>query len=240
MLGVSADGALEEFDLSLKKSAQDAKLTTSQILVLAAQFPQFAAGLNTLIGVVTGKSLDDLQRDVDTAKDKLRDAYQDEAGLLQDVVEKSKAAAKSIRAFLASLDTGSLSPLSPYDKLQSAAGEFARVSQLAMGGDQDALGKLQDVSQTYLEDARDYYASSTEYFRIFSDVKAVLDQTATKTDQQVSAAQMQLDALNTQISALIDIKLGGDLHRGCGAGGCGSDCQSCCHSGCASCWQDRQ
>lgn len=210
LLGIDvADKANQILSASLKKIASDASLTATQILVLAAQFPALAGSLNSLIGVTGGANLDQLNQNVETAESNLRDALQAQQQAYKATGDAARSAAKNIRDFIASLDTNkSLSPLSPYDQLQSAAAQFAQVSQGALAGNADDVAKLTDVSQSYLDAAKSYYASSEQYFAVFNQVKSILDQTANTQDSVASTADMQLAALNTQVGSLISIDNG--------------------------------
>jgi hypothetical protein len=80
----------------------------------------------------------------------------------------------NIKDFLDSLKISDLSPLTPEEKLNEAQDQYLTLLQKARNGDLDAMAKLPDAAQTYLEMARDFYASSQIYTDIFNSVTTAL------------------------------------------------------------------
>lgn len=199
LLGVSADGALTELNLTLKKIATEGDLTTEQMAQFAAMFPEIAAAINTV-------DIAALEANVDRARSALSAAYQKERAALEAVVNTWKQLSAQLRDFRNGLRLNdAVSPLSPLDKFSEAQRQFNEVSAKALAGDQQAMGDLTNVSQEYLDAARGYYASSEQYFSIFESVEAILDQALGKADTQVSAAEQQIALLDRQVAGLIDI-----------------------------------
>ena len=133
---------------------------------------------------------------VDSARDDLVTAYGREASAISATKSKFEDFAKSLKAFREGLDVGSAAGLSPEALYAASKTAFQDVSAKAAGGDQAALGDLQNVSQAYLDASRDYYASSKGYFDDLAAVKAATEAAVGYSQGQVDAAQAQLDTLN--------------------------------------------
>lgn len=209
-LGLSADLANRELALSLRNIVREAKLTDDQIRQLAEAMPELSASLMGLIGagegVDTAQALADAQAKVEEAKAALRSAYEKERSEIESTISRLKSFTEGIKGFKDSLRLDKqLSPLSPYERLMEAQRQFNEVSAKALGGDEGAQGRLEEVSRAYLEEARAYYASSEAYFQIFEQVEATLDQALAKAEGQLSNAEKQLSALERSVKGLIDI-----------------------------------
>lgn len=208
-LGLDASLATQELNLRLAQIASQADLTDDHLRMLAGAFPQLSDGLLALIGGAGGNTslaLDNAKSALDQAKADLRSAYEDEMRLLEQVVSRHEALIKSLQRFRDDLRLDSnLSPLDPYQRLQEAQKQFQETAALALTGDEDALGRLEDVSRAYLTEAKAYYATSETYFRIFGEVEGILDQALAVAGNQLSEAEQQLAALKDLVSPLIDI-----------------------------------
>lgn len=209
-VGLSADLANRELALSLRNIVKEAKLTDDQIRQLAAAMPELSGSLMGLLGMAeggdTGQALADAQAKVEEAKSALRSAYEKERSELEATISRLKSFTEGIKSFRDSLRLDKqLSPLSPYERLMEAQRQFNDVSAKALGGDETAQGRLEEVSRAYLEEARSYYASSEAYFQIFEQVESILDQALAKAEGQLSNAEKQLSALEKQVGKLIDI-----------------------------------
>src|SRR5690606_20190271 len=132
-------------------------------------------------------------------------SYQKEASLLDQVIDRWKQLSSQLRDFRNGLRLSSASPLNVHDRMAEARAQFEAVSAAALSGDQDAIGKLQGVSQAYLDEARAYHANSVGYFSIFENVESILDQALAKAEAQVSEAEMQRSLLDQQVKGLINI-----------------------------------
>jgi hypothetical protein len=129
-------------------------------------------------------------------------ALQDTVDGLKETVSKFKDFGKNLREFRDSLLLGELSPLTPAQKYAQAAQKFHDTYNAAMGGDEDALSNLQNVSQDFLNASRDYNASNQQYTTDFSEVQTALTLSASKSDSLVTIAQSQLTIAQAQLTAL--------------------------------------
>jgi hypothetical protein len=84
------------------------------------------------------------------------------------------AALQRIRDYLDSLKLGSLSVLSPQQKLTEASKQFADELALAQGGDATALNHITQSADAYLQLARQYFASGGQYTDIYTAVTQAL------------------------------------------------------------------
>src|SRR5437868_9667331 len=75
-------------------------------------------------------------------------------------VNNTIAALQKIADYLKSLQIGTLSPLTPLQKLSTASSAFEADFAKATGGDATALGNITSDADAYLKLARDAYASS--------------------------------------------------------------------------------
>lgn len=205
-LGLDGSLAMQELSLSLREIVTDAKLTEAQIDMLSKAFPHLAEMLGSLMPGMSGSSLADAQSAVDRAKADLRAAYDKEARALEQTISRHERFITSIQKFKDDLLLDqSLSPLNPFDRFQEAQKQFNETAALAITGDEEAMGRLEEVSRAYLDEAKSYYATSETYFRIFEDVRSVLDQALDSSKLQLSDAKLQLQTLKDQVSKLIDI-----------------------------------
>jgi hypothetical protein len=89
-------------------------------------------------------------------------------------VDGTIAALQRIRDYLDSLKLGSLSVLSPQQKLTEASKQFADELALAQGGDATALNHITQSADAYLQLARQYFASGGQYTDIYTAVTQAL------------------------------------------------------------------
>lgn len=125
-----------------------------------------------------------LVKDSDLAGDSFNDLIQmfpDFAGVVTQSTtaidaanEKFAAFTKTINDYLASLQVGANSILSPQDQLASAQDQFNRQLGLAAGGDEAAQGSITQYASTLLDQAKSYYASSSGYADVYKAVTAAL------------------------------------------------------------------
>ena len=102
---------------------------------------------------------------VDTLHTLIMDNYAAE----QDKLVKIKEAAKQIGDYIDKFKVGSLSTLSPENKLAEAKAQYATQLSMAKAGDPTALGQVTGAFDTYAQAAKDYYASTEPYQRIIAD-----------------------------------------------------------------------
>lgn len=103
--------------------------------------------------------------------------------------------AKTLKDYVDSLKVGSLSALTPSQKMSEAASQYQQLLVKAQGGDVEAQGKIQEAANTYLELAKEFDPST--YGAIFNTVTTQLTALA---DSILSTQQPILD----QNQAVID------------------------------------
>jgi tape measure domain-containing protein len=188
---------VESIDVS---SAAGQKLQ-GQVLSLADAF-YTATDLAT-------KAIDNLQSNITTAEDNLRKAYQTESAALQQSIDDFGGVAKSLKEYLDDLMLSDVSTKTPLQKYQEARKQFDAVNALITTGTdaqkQEGLGKLQDVTQTFLESSRAYNASSMGYVRDFATATAALNNGFAISTSKADIAQLQLNALTDQVGKLITL-----------------------------------
>jgi uncharacterized protein (TIGR02594 family) len=210
--GLGSQIAVEELHASLRQISGDLDLTDDQFRRLSEVFPEIGGAVLQLIGLGASdpsSALAKAKADVEDAKSDLQSAYDDEKSRLEQLISKHQAYTKSLQTFIDSLKLDqNLSPLDPFQRLQEAQRQFQDTAGLALTGDEDALGRLEDVSRAYLDEAKAYYASSESYFSIFGDVQKILDQALDVSGDQLSEAEKQLEALTDLVNPLLDINDG--------------------------------
>lgn len=139
------------------------------------------------------------------ASDNLRQAYETQKSALEETRDKFLDFAKSIRDFRDSLETGELSNATLRQRYAITGDRFSSTAALARLGNEDALGKLEQVSQEFLDASRARSATALEYALDLATVKDATSAAADTADRQADIAQKQLDALNLQVGALISI-----------------------------------
>ncbi|MCY1707731.1 tape measure protein [Pannonibacter sp. SL95] len=205
-LGFEATGALRALELSLGQISATSGLTEAQLEALAEVFPAVSDTLRGLIGAGGSNQVADARSAADQARAALRAAYEAERSELEQTIATLGGFAEQIKAFRTQLRLDAqLSPLSPLEKLQAAAAAYQDTLAKVGQGDKDALGRLEQVSRDYLNEARAYYGSTEAYTTIWQSVDQQLAAALASAETQVSAAEQQLATLKTQVGALIDI-----------------------------------
>jgi tape measure domain-containing protein len=146
-----------------------------------------------------------LESNVSDARSNLSDAYDRESQALEDTKTKFLDFAKSLREFNDNMLTGSDSPLTLAQKYQELTTEYQNNLSLARMGNEDAIGKFQDLANKMLDASREYNASGDAYTSDFMSVLQDSKFLAQVADSQVSVAEQQLDALNKQVDGLITV-----------------------------------
>lgn len=134
--------------------------------------------------------------------------FPDLADVVQQATVDVTASIKTISDYLASLQVGSSSILSPQDQLAAAQAQFSQQLGLAQGGDADALGSITKYADTLLNQARSFYGSSEGYAGIYQAVSAALAAligtspaiATTSATSSVAAASVPTSALVPQVS----------------------------------------
>jgi len=158
--------------------------------------------INTSITTDTAaaqKALTDGATAAADAINKANAAQQEAANTQLANAQKLLDVGKQLRDYVAGLLTGSLSALTPGQKLAQAAGSYNTTLSAAQGGDATALSQLTGNANTYLELARQYDPAS--YNRIFGEVTGTLDQLGgslmTDGERAALTAQATLDSIKT-------------------------------------------
>jgi TP901 family phage tail tape measure protein len=133
-------------------------------------------------------------------------AYGREKSALESVVSRFRDLSVSLRSASDSLSLGSLSPLTPQQRLDEARTQLNRDRLLAFNNhDADALARLPSSVNAFLEASQTFNASSAEFVSDYNFAKGILDAAAALADTEADIAQKQLDQLESQVSKLTDI-----------------------------------
>ncbi|MGZ8888058.1 MAG: phage tail tape measure protein [Halobacteriota archaeon] len=149
--------------------------------------------------------IEDAMKASSTAKTNLETAYKRESTELQGVIDKFKKFSETLKKFKNDLLIGELSTLSPEQKYLKMKQDFNSTSALAATGDEDALSKLQEVSQGFLDASRGYNASTEDYAKDFNLVQKALSSGVKAADIEVNIAQSQLTIMKSQYEKLVGI-----------------------------------
>ncbi|MFA7308348.1 MAG: hypothetical protein WC026_16950, partial [Hyphomicrobium sp.] len=193
------------FQISAQKIINDAGLAGSAIASLVALFPELG-GVVKDSNAALRVAVEAAEAEVAQARTALEQAYQREVSALDGLISRMKSFIDQFKKFRDSLWLNpNLSVLSPEQRLLEAQRQFRDVAALAAQGDETALGKLQDVSQAYLDEAKSFYASTEQYYAAFMEVQGVLEAAEDAANRQLSTSQQQLAVLNQQVAGLISI-----------------------------------
>ncbi len=147
-------------------------------------------------------------QDEQSIKDKLKEAYQKEEDRLKGLIEGFDGMIKALKDARKALLLGESSTLTPKQKMLTARTEYDALKQTisSLQGKTDdasikarneAINKLPEVSNEYLDAARTFYASSTEYSSIFDQVTGYMSSTETRLSAERDIASEQLTELQT-------------------------------------------
>ena len=151
-------------------------------------------------------------QDEATIKSKLKTAYDKQNTVLTTTVNNLNTFIKSITSARDSLKLGAQSTLTPTEKYAEAKAQLATLKAViaTTGADDasvvarnEALGKLPEITGTFLDASRVLYASSEQYTKDFSSVLDLLDSTAASLTVQQTEADKQLTELKAS-SAFLD------------------------------------
>lgn len=199
-LGVTGVNTKEQFKqlvLGLDLTTQAGRDMYAAMLAVAPAFAKVFDFLNPEVKDAA-KSVADLRRD-------LTEAYEREADVLQDVIDKNRAFAKSLGDYLNELTRGPAARLSPEAQFLADQANFRDVAARAQLGDPAAQDQFLKAAQAYQTSGQAYFASSGGYFNILDEIKAAtaaVQATATRTADN---AQSELEALKESVKGLIEI-----------------------------------
>lgn len=192
--------AIAEQRKAAEQLAKDGYLTADQLSQINGQLATLEALRIDEVMKEYAESMDEALQaandNVEGWRSLAREAYDAEAGVLRDFIERMRQASEGLRDFLDELKFGAPALLSPQDAYMAARARFEQTSALALTGDQKALSELQGVSEAYLEASRSYYSSTEPYFRDLEQVKTAVEAAADVADREMAIAQSQLLALD--------------------------------------------
>lgn len=128
--------------------------------------------------------------------------YEKEAGALRSTVDRFDALSDKIVQFRNALALSDLSPFSPGEQLGIARQQFNQTRNLAAQGDEDALARLPQVSQDFLEASKTFNGATAAFESDFQLVQAVLDSAGVTARQAKNIAADQLLAAENAVSLL--------------------------------------
>jgi hypothetical protein len=187
----------------------------------AAEYDQLRQRLEDLGGTAT--QLSRLTRDeaaarahlIRTTREQARAAREAERQSLLQTRAGFAGEAQSIFSFLpdlqnfgASIATSGVGSGTRLDQFQALQVEYQRTLRMARGGDQTALGNVDDLGRQYLAAARDVYASGPRFAELEAQVRGNIDSLADKFGklQRDHFADLMADNRNnviTQTNALV-------------------------------------
>jgi hypothetical protein len=211
--------AYDELFKTSTATAQGAQKLSNKFVALNLQMPKSATDLKTLVDgfkyttvesiELRGKVIElaqEFNAAFTTLSDAVRSAYDARVQELTGARDEFKQFATSIRDFKQSLLLSAESPLSPLEKYTKAQAEYVKVRDLAESGDKVAMGKLESVSQAFLEQSRGMFAGTESYVRDFNDVIKALDNTESAAELQMHAAIDSLAGIRETVSSLIRLE----------------------------------
>ena len=139
------------------------------------------------------------------ARQDIASAYETESSALKSTIERLKTFGEGIRTFKDSLLLGSLSTLTPMQKMAEAQRQYEETLAKAKTGDAAAQSALTAAATTYLTANQVVKSSSDAYVADAARVQADLAALAAIAGTQLSDAQKQLTALDTQVGQLINL-----------------------------------
>lgn len=139
------------------------------------------------------------------ARQDIASAYETESAALKSTIDRLKTFGDGIRTFKDSLLLGSLSTLTPMQKMAEAQRQYEETLAKAKTGDAAAQSGLTAAATAYLTANQVVKSSSDAYAADAARVQADLAALAAIAGTQLSDAQKQLTALDTQVGQLINL-----------------------------------
>ena len=139
------------------------------------------------------------------ARQDIASAYETESSALKSTIDRLKTFGDGIRSFKDSLLLGSLSTLTPMQKMAEAQRQYEETLAKAKTGDAAAQSALTAAATAYLTANQVVKSSSDAYVADAARVQADLAALAAIAGTQLSDAQKQLTALDTQVGQLINL-----------------------------------
>ncbi len=202
-LGINTNISRKEFTALVESFGHDGgimKETLVELLKLAPLFDKVHDSIGDTVN-----TLEDSASRLEDAKSKLQEAYQKQLDELTNTRDAFKDIIKNLQQFKQSLTQGSLSPLTPSQKLDESRLALNRTLLAARGGDQDAIANFSKVAEEFLQASQVYNASGAAYQSDFALVLRLNDEMQNLAKNQVDKAEESLKALKDSVSHLIDI-----------------------------------
>ena len=134
---------------------------------------------------------------VAAAEDVAREAYEREASVFRETIDRFKGLAASLRGYAASIGQAE----DGTNTLAAAAQNFANVSKRARLGDESAMGQLEAAGEAFRNAGRAQAKTLLEQLRIDAQVKAATEAAAATAERQATIAERQLEALTQTLPA---------------------------------------
>ncbi|MDC8758582.1 phage tail length tape measure family protein [Janthinobacterium fluminis] len=197
LLGLAGIKSKDQFKDAVLGLAQSGQLATDSgaknYAALMALVPLFA------------QVFDSYQETIDKARSAVAEAYNAESDALKSTVDRLQAFKAGILSFRDSLMMGSMSTLTPVQKLAEAQRQYELTLAKAKTGDTAAQAALQGAASAYLSADQVIKASSDSYAADAAKVRDDLAALALLAGSQASDAERQLAALDKQVAGLIDV-----------------------------------
>ena len=192
--------AVTEYNAKLNGSLEERIKLQDAIDKLTMTSEQLRAKERATIGAGNLALYDQLQ-----ALNDLAAARTSETDRLKAVAESTKAFAQSLNNALSSLSQGSLSTLTPLQKLADAQGRYQQTLAAAKGGDSVAQGNLAASAQAFLTASQVVNASSARYAADAARVQAELAALAAAAVGKQTEAERQLTLLTAQADGILKV-----------------------------------
>jgi hypothetical protein len=192
--------AVTEYNEKLNGSLEERIKLQDAIDKLTMTSEQLRAKERATIGAGNLALYDQLQ-----ALNDLAAARTSETDRLKAVAESTKAFAQSLNNALSSLSQGSLSTLTPLQKLADAQGRYQQTLAAAKAGDATAQGNLAATAQTFLTASQVVNASSARYAADAARVQAELAALAAAAVGKQTEAERQLTLLTAQADGILKV-----------------------------------
>lgn len=192
--------AVTEYNEKLNGSLEERIKLQDAIDKLTLTSEQLRAKERATIGASNLALYDQLQ-----ALNDLAAARTSETDRLRAVAESTKAFAQSLNNALSSLSQGSLSTLTPLQKLADAQGRYQQTLVAAKAGDSVAQGNLAASAQAFLTASQVVNASSARYAADAARVQAELAALAAAAVGKQTEAERQLTLLTAQADGILKV-----------------------------------
>ncbi|PWR17672.1 phage tail length tape measure family protein, partial [Zavarzinia aquatilis] len=183
--------------LSVLEIAAATRKATDAQLAGIAEIVTASESMAAQIGLTMGRILSEIDEQIAAAEQASTVARRS--------AEAWRAAADSVTAAIADLRGSDLSNLSPAQILAERRAALTETAAAAKAGDVDALAKLPELAQSFLDQSRDYNGDAQVYGRDFDWVQRLLTQAGTAGDHWGDKADRQADLLDRQAELLQDI-----------------------------------